>query len=185
MKKLCFRLRKLVNFTRKIDLTSPLRPKFLNLFVFEVTVSSSARQCKICLWFFVCLFQRQNNNFCLFCDVFPICNFANHFFYWVRKLETSLCVKYRTLRPSLVAQAVKRLPTMRETRVRSLGREDPLEKEMATHSSILARKIPWTEKPGWLLSMGSQRVGHDRVTSLSLSLSYLEKRVGWNVSFLP
>ena len=61
----------------------------------------------------------------------------------------------------LVAQTVKRLPTMRETRVRSLGREDPLEKEMATHSSILAWKIPWTEELGWLLSMGSQRVGHD------------------------
>ena len=56
---------------------------------------------------------------------------------------------------------VKRLPTMRETHVRSLGREDPLEKEMATHSSILAWKIPRTEEPGWLLSMGSQRVGHN------------------------
>jgi len=50
---------------------------------------------------------------------------------------------------------------MWETRVRSLGREDPLEKEMATHSSILAWKIPWAEELGWLLSMGSQRVGHD------------------------
>ena len=56
---------------------------------------------------------------------------------------------------------VKHLPTMQETRVRSLGQEDPLEKEMATHSSILAWKIPWTEEPGWLLSMGSQRVGHN------------------------
>ena len=63
--------------------------------------------------------------------------------------------------PSLVAQTVKCLPTVQETRVRSLGREDPLEKEMATHSSILAWKIPWTEEIGWLLSMGSQRVGHD------------------------
>ena len=62
---------------------------------------------------------------------------------------------------SLVAQTVKRLPTMWETRVRSLGQEDPLEKEMGTHSSILVWKIPWTEKPGWLLSMGSQRVEHD------------------------
>ena len=56
---------------------------------------------------------------------------------------------------------VKRLPTMRETRVQTLGREDLLEKEMATHSGILAWKIPWTEKPGKLQSMGSQRVGHD------------------------
>ena len=56
---------------------------------------------------------------------------------------------------------VKRLPTMRETWVQSLGQEDPLEKEMATHSSILAWKIPWTEEPGRLQSMESQRVGHD------------------------
>ena len=52
----------------------------------------------------------------------------------------------------------KRFPTMQETRVQSLGREDPLEKEMATHSSILAWKIPWTEEPGRLQSVGSQRV---------------------------
>ena len=60
-----------------------------------------------------------------------------------------------------MAQTVKRLPTMRETWVRFLGQEDPLEKEMATHSSTLAWKIPWTEDPGRLQSMGSQRVGHD------------------------
>ena len=60
-----------------------------------------------------------------------------------------------------MAQTVKRLPTMRETWVQSLSREDLLEKEMATHSSILAWKIPWTEEPGRLQSMGSQRVGHD------------------------
>ena len=60
-----------------------------------------------------------------------------------------------------MAQMVKRLPTMWETRVRSLGWEDPLEKEMATHSSTLAGKIPQTEEPGRLQSMGSQRVGHD------------------------
>ena len=62
---------------------------------------------------------------------------------------------------SLVAQIVKYLPTMRETWVQSLSWEDPLEKEMATHSSTLAWKIPWTEKPGRLQSMGLQRVGHD------------------------
>ena len=62
---------------------------------------------------------------------------------------------------SLVAQMVKRLPAMRETRVRSLGGEDPLEKEMATYSSTLAWKIPWTEEPGRLQSMGPQRVRHD------------------------
>ena len=62
---------------------------------------------------------------------------------------------------SLVAQMVKRLSAMQETQVQSLGREDPLEKEMAAHSSILAWKIPWTAEPGGLLSMGSQRVGHN------------------------
>ena len=62
---------------------------------------------------------------------------------------------------SLVAQMVKQLPTMQETQVQSLGWEDPLEKEMATHSSILAWKIPWMEYPVRLQSMGSQRVGHN------------------------
>ena len=62
---------------------------------------------------------------------------------------------------SLVAQRVKRLPTMLETQVQSLGWEDPLEKAMATHSSTLAWKILWTEKPGRLQSIGLQRVGHD------------------------
>ena len=68
---------------------------------------------------------------------------------------------------SLVAKRLKCLPTMRETWIRSLGWEDPLEKEMATHSNILAWRIPWIEKPGGLHSMGSQRVGHDWATSLS------------------
>ena len=60
-----------------------------------------------------------------------------------------------------MAQTVKNLLAMQETRVRSLGWEDPLEEEMATHSSIHAWKIPWTEEPGRLQSMGLQRVGHD------------------------
>ena len=61
----------------------------------------------------------------------------------------------------LVAQTVKCRHAVRETQVRSLSWEDPLEKEMATHSSTLAWKIPWTEEPGGLQSIGSQRVGHD------------------------
>ena len=65
---------------------------------------------------------------------------------------------------SLIAQLVKNLPAMQETWVRFLGWEDPLEKEMAIHSSILAWKIPWTEEAGGLQSMGSQRVGHDLAT---------------------
>ena len=64
-------------------------------------------------------------------------------------------------RETLVAQTVKHLPATRETWVRSLGREDPLEKAMAPHSSTLAWKIPWMEEPGRLQSMGSQRVRHN------------------------
>ena len=67
---------------------------------------------------------------------------------------------------SLVAQTVKRLPTMWETQVRSLHREDLLEKAMATHSSTLAWKIPWTKEPGRLQSTGSQRIGHNWATLL-------------------
>ena len=66
---------------------------------------------------------------------------------------------------SLVAQKVKNLPAIRETSVRSLDWEDPLEKGLATLSSILACRIPWTEEPGGLQSLGSQRVGHDWVTN--------------------
>ena len=62
---------------------------------------------------------------------------------------------------SLVAQRLKHLPAMQETQVQSLGQKDPLEKEMATHSSILAWRIPWRKEPGRLQSTGSQRVGHD------------------------
>ena len=75
---------------------------------------------------------------------------------------------------SLVAQRLKCLPGMQETRVWTLGREDPLEKEMATHSSTLAWRIPWSEEPGTLPSMGSQRVGHDWATSLHVR-SFLHK----------
>ena len=62
---------------------------------------------------------------------------------------------------SQVAQTVKSLPGVQETQVQSLGWEDPLEKETATHSSMLAWRIPWTEEPGGLQSTGSQRGGHD------------------------
>ena len=68
---------------------------------------------------------------------------------------------YTVHRASLVVQMVKHLSATQETWVRSLGWEDPLEKEMAAHSSILAWKIPWVAEPGRLLSMGSQRVGHE------------------------
>ena len=78
-----------------------------------------------------------------------------------------ICVEFS----SLVAQMVKNLPAMQETIVWSLCWEDPLEKEMASHSSILAWRIPWTEKPGGLQSTGLQRVGHDWATSFHFTLT--------------
>ena len=65
------------------------------------------------------------------------------------------------VRDSQVAQTIKNLPALQETQIHSLGWEDPQEKEMATHSSIFAWRIPWTEELGGLQSMGLQRVGHD------------------------
>ena len=86
--------------------------------------------------------------------------------FWKRNKLIPLRVASRA---SLVAQMIKCLPAMRKTQVWSLGQEHPLEKEMATHSSTLAWKIPWMEVPGGLQSMGSQRVGHDWTSSLTLS----------------
>ena len=71
---------------------------------------------------------------------------------------------------AVVAQMVEHLPTMQETQVQFLGQEDLLDKEMATYSSILAWRIPWTEEPGRLQSMGSQRVRHDSASSPSPSV---------------
>ena len=84
-------------------------------------------------------------------------NFPFHFLFLLASLPGQSDLLYS----ELVAYTVKHLPAIWETHVQSLGREDPLEKEMATHSSILAWKIPWTEEPGGLQSMGSQRVGHN------------------------
>ena len=87
-----------------------------------------------------------------------------HFLKDVVKVLHSVCQqswKTQQWLTSLAAQTVKRLPTVRETRVQSLGREDLLEKEMATHSSILAWEVPWMEEHGRLQSMGSQRVRHN------------------------
>ena len=92
----------------------------------------------------------------------------------------------------LLAQRLKRLSAMQETWVRSLGREDPLEKEMATPCTILAQRIPWTEEPGGLQSTGLQRVGPDWATSLALSLypfyiqqcAYMEEEMTTHSSIL-
>ena len=85
---------------------------------------------------------------------------------WLRQRTLCFTLALFTIATSLVAQTVRHLPTMWETRVQSLGWEDLLEKKMATHSSILAWQIPWMEEPGGLQSMGLQRVGHDWVISL-------------------
>ena len=91
------------------------------------------------------------------------------YFGWVEEFEYTLWKR-------LVAQMIKCLSTIQETWVQSLGWDDPLEKEMAIHSSTIAWKFPWTEEPGRIQSMGSQRVGHDWATSLSLSLYGREKQ---------
>ena len=89
-------------------------------------------------------------------------------YYFFQTLNFLFCFGVEPINgASLVAQRLKCLPPMPETQVWSLGREDPLEKEMVTHSSILAWRIPWMEKPGRLQSMGSQRVGHEWTTSPS------------------
>ena len=89
--------------------------------------------------------------------VHPCCCTWHYFFLFFFWLSSSLLYVCTTsLGASLVAQRLKRLPPMQETRVQSLGREDPLEKEMVTHSSTLTWRIPWTEKPGMLQSTGSQ-----------------------------
>ena len=75
---------------------------------------------------------------------------------------------------TLEAQMEKNLPAMQETQVQSLDQENPLEKEMATHSSILAWRIPWTEEPGGLQSMGLQRVRHNWATFTSLYIYFIE-----------
>ena len=81
--------------------------------------------------------------------------------YSIGKCSHYFPITLNTEESYLVAQLVKSLAAMWETQVQSLGREDPLEKEMATHSSILAWRIPWTEEPGGLWFLGFQRVGHD------------------------
>ena len=104
--------------------------------------------------------------------------------FWAVVLEKTLespldCKEIQPVHPkgnhkgsSLVVQMVKCLPAMQKTQIQSLGQEDPLEKEMAPHSSTLAWKILWTEEPGRLPSMESQRVGHDWVTSLYLYFTF-------------
>ena len=81
---------------------------------------------------------------------------------WLDSVTDQMDMNLSKLGASPVARLVKNVPAMQETWVQSPGREDPLEKEMAAHSSLLAWRIPWTAEPGGLQSTGSQRVGHDR-----------------------
>ena len=85
---------------------------------------------------------------------------------------------------SLMAQVVKNLPAMWETQVQALGQEDPLERGMATHSTILALRIPWTEMPSGLQSMGSQRVRHDWVINTYLLYLLLCNEYVWRASLV-
>ena len=112
------------------------------------------------------------------------------FVYLLKEPAFSFINLYYCFWASLVAQRLKHLPGMWETWVRSLGQKDPLEKEMATHSSTLAWRIPWREEPGRLQSMGSQRVGHNWVTSLTsltivsfISFSFISAQISM-ISFL-
>ena len=103
----------------------------------------------------ILLQQPEQTHTCTYCSyIIAVISFPTICF-------SGLCCPYVLSVASLVAQTVKRLPAVREIQVRLLSRKDPLEKEMATHSSALAWKIPGTEKPGRLQSMGSQRVRHD------------------------
>ena len=105
---------------------------------------------------------------------------------YIYYLHISTCDCYSFVSPlsswraSLVAQTVKNLPAKQKTWVRSPGMEDPLEKGMATHSSILAWRIPWTEEPGGLQFMGSQTAGHNWVT-----FTHWANGKSWDIFFLP
>ena len=106
--------------------------------------------------------------FIILSNIHCVCVYVYIYIYiYTTSLSISLSMEFRLLNEhyaSLVAQTVKRLPAMWETWVRSLGGEDPPEEGMATHSSILVWRIPWTEEPSGLQSMGSTRVRHDLAT---------------------
>ena len=102
-------------------------------------------------------------------------SWLRHTVFFLEDLRTYL--ERYTIRVSLVAQRVKNLPAVQETRVWSLDQEDPVERGMDSHSSIFAWRIPWTEEPDRLKSMGRQIVGHDWATELKCSFSFTELRM--------
>ena len=124
-------------------------------------------------------FSLSISNFLEEISSLPLYCFSSISLHWSLRKAFLFLLLFFSSWASLVAQRLKHLLPMRETRVRSLGREGPLEKEMVTHSSILAWRIPWTEEPGGLQSTGSQRVGHDWATSLHFSLL----AILWNSAF--
>ena len=112
-----------------------------------------------------------------------ICPKVSRFLCWSPKFPHMVYTLY--IIPFLMVQRVKNLPPMQETPVQSPGREDPLEKEMATRFSILAWRIPWTEEPGGLQSVGSQRVSPDWVTNtFTFTFEYLGVWIGWAIIFM-
>ena len=112
-----------------------------------------------------------------------ICPKVSRFLCWSPKFPHMVYTLY--IIPFLMVQRVKNLPAMQETPVQSPGREDPLEKEMATRFSILAWRIPWTEEPGGLQSVGSQRVSPDWVTNtFTFTFEYLGVWIGWAIVFM-
>ena len=132
-----------------------IRPVYISIKNWiEKTLSWHVEETNKCIWFK----EQENKHGEEGSSIREI--FFLSFFFW-------LIISYWRIvnRASLVAQTVKNLPAMWETRIRSLGWKDSLEVGMATHSSVLAWRIPWTEEPGGLWSMGSQRVGYDWATN--------------------
>ena len=120
----------------------------------------------ICLLSHLANAPSKKMTFIFQCDSLLQNIFSSHIFshcltYFQERNTKIYTSPYHFKRASLVAQVVMNLPAMQETRVQSLGQEDPLEKGMATHASILDWEIPCTEKPGWLQSTGLQRIGHN------------------------
>ena len=133
-----------VLFTSLCNHTVVINKAFYSMMAFDTVISI---HCLLSLFFFVIIL-------CFVLWLLLLISFPRDF-----------TVSNNAFGASLIAQSLKSLPAVQETWVRSQGWEDPLEKEMTTHSSIIAWKISWTEEPGELQSMGSQRVGHDWATN--------------------
>ena len=134
----------------------------------------------------LCIFKRHSKYF-LFSKIhifikFSISKLALNFLFLTFSFKICLisCFPIFSYRSTFVAKMLKNLPAIQEIQVQSLGWEDPLEKGMTTHSSILVWKIPWTEEPGELQSMGLQRVRHNWVTIIFKLFNYIFPIQPWN-----